>query len=130
MGLTLRFRSSTDSFSAYTVMSSVGCALLPAQVAGAGASVGQTGLPFRIDHDEKFNQTTHLQYTISDDKLIAGVWRGLQLAPRQRPGRGQCALLWHHSNGPQYSLWSHLDNAQQATGNRDVGRDRSSTHRR
>ena len=28
---------------------------------GAGATVGQTGLPFRIDHDEKFNQTTHLQ---------------------------------------------------------------------
>jgi hypothetical protein len=24
--------------------------------------VGQSGTPFRIDHDEKFNQTTHLQY--------------------------------------------------------------------
>ena len=25
-------------------------------------TVGQSGLPFRIDHDERFNQTTHLQY--------------------------------------------------------------------
>jgi len=25
-------------------------------------TVGQGGTPFRIDHDEKFNQTTHLQY--------------------------------------------------------------------
>jgi hypothetical protein len=25
-------------------------------------TVGQSGFPFRIDHDEKFNQTTHLQY--------------------------------------------------------------------
>ena len=25
---------------------------------------GQGGYPFRIDHDEKFNQTTHLQYTV------------------------------------------------------------------
>jgi hypothetical protein len=26
--------------------------------------VGGSGYPFRIDHDEKFNQTTHLQYQI------------------------------------------------------------------
>ena len=24
--------------------------------------MGQSGFPFRIDHDEKFNQTTHIQY--------------------------------------------------------------------
>ncbi|HTU49287.1 MAG TPA: hypothetical protein VMF56_01765 [Acidobacteriaceae bacterium] len=24
--------------------------------------MGQSGFPFRIDHDEKYNQTTHLQY--------------------------------------------------------------------
>ena len=51
-------------FSAYMVASSVAARFFPPQVAGAGATVGQTGLPFRIDHDEKFNQTTHLQYTI------------------------------------------------------------------
>ena len=42
--------------SAYVVMSSVAARFYPPQVAGAGATVGQTGLPFRIDHDEKFNQ--------------------------------------------------------------------------
>jgi hypothetical protein len=35
-------------------------ALLPPQVAGAGATVAQGSVyPFRIDHDEKFNETTH-----------------------------------------------------------------------
>jgi hypothetical protein len=48
--------------SAYVIMSSVAARFFPPQVAGAGATVGQAGLPFRIDHDEKFNQTTHLQY--------------------------------------------------------------------
>jgi hypothetical protein len=38
--------------------------------------VGQTGLPFRIDHDEKFNQTTHLQYTFSRGKVLNGLWVG------------------------------------------------------
>ncbi len=51
-------------FSAYLVASSVAARFYPPQVAGAGATVGATGLPFRIDHDEKFNQTTHVQYTI------------------------------------------------------------------
>ena len=36
----------------------------------------QTGLPFRIDHDEKFNQTTHLQYTIPGGKFVKGMWGG------------------------------------------------------
>ena len=49
---------------AYMAFSSVAARFFPPQVAGAGATVGQTGLPFRIDHDEKFNQTTHLQYSI------------------------------------------------------------------
>jgi hypothetical protein len=64
------------NFSAYTVMSSVAARFFPPQVAGAGATVGQTGLPFRIDHDEKFNQTTHLQYTVHDHKAVAGLWGG------------------------------------------------------
>jgi hypothetical protein len=65
------------NFSAYTVMSSVAARFFPPQVAGAGATVGQTGLPFRIDHDEKFNQTTHVQYTLSHDgSWWNGLWSG------------------------------------------------------
>jgi hypothetical protein len=44
------------------VFSSVAARFFPPQVGGLGATVGQNGLPFRIDHDEKFNQSTHLQY--------------------------------------------------------------------
>jgi hypothetical protein len=50
--------------SAFVVMSSVAARFFPPQTAGAGATVGQSGYPFRIDHDEKFNQTTHIQYTV------------------------------------------------------------------
>jgi hypothetical protein len=50
--------------SAFVVMSSVAARFFPPQAAGAGATVGQPGLPFRIDHDERFNQTTHVQYQL------------------------------------------------------------------
>jgi hypothetical protein len=63
-------------FSAYLVASSVAARFYPPQVAGAGATVGQTGLPFRIDHDEKFNQTTHVQYTFARGKVLNGLWGG------------------------------------------------------
>jgi hypothetical protein len=63
--------------SAYTVMSSVAARFFPPQSAGAGATVGQSGTPFRIDHDEKFNQTTHLQYTVSrHGHWVDGLWSG------------------------------------------------------
>jgi hypothetical protein len=52
------------NLSAFVVMSSVAARFLPPQTAGAGATVGQSGYPFRIDHDERFNQTTHVQYQI------------------------------------------------------------------
>jgi hypothetical protein len=46
-------------------MSSVAARFFPPQTAGAGATVAQGSIyPFRIDHDEKFNQTTHLQYQV------------------------------------------------------------------
>jgi len=48
--------------SALVVMSSVAARYFPPQVGGLGVTVGQGGSVFRIDHDEKFNQTTHLQY--------------------------------------------------------------------
>ena len=43
-------------------MSSVAARFFPPQTSGLGVTVGQSGTPFRIDHDEVFNQTTHLQY--------------------------------------------------------------------
>jgi len=48
--------------SALIVMSSVAARYFPPQVGGLGVTVGQGGSVFRIDHDEKFNETTHLQY--------------------------------------------------------------------
>ncbi len=52
------------NFSAFVVMSSVSARFFPPQTGGAGATVGQSGYPFRIDHDERFNETTHLQYQL------------------------------------------------------------------
>jgi hypothetical protein len=48
--------------SAYMVASSVAARFFQPQSAGAGATPQTSGRPFRIDHDEKFNQTTHVQY--------------------------------------------------------------------
>ncbi|MGA8088728.1 MAG: TonB-dependent receptor [Terracidiphilus sp.] len=59
-------------FSAYSVMSSVAARFFPPQSAGAGAAPGQGGFPFRIDHDERFNQTTHVQYQFGK----RGPWAG------------------------------------------------------
>ncbi|MBV9887648.1 MAG: TonB-dependent receptor, partial [Acidobacteria bacterium] len=59
-------------FSALVVMSSVAARYFPPQVGGLGVTVGQSGGVFRIDHDEKFNQTTHLQY----QPLKRGPWVG------------------------------------------------------
>ncbi len=71
---------SYHNLSAYTVMSSVAARFFPPQVAGAGATSGATQgtlYPFRIDHDEKFNQTTHAQYTVSrDGSWVNGLWSG------------------------------------------------------
>jgi hypothetical protein len=58
-------RASVPNFHGLTglvVFSSVAARFFPPQVGGLGVTVGQNGLPFRIDHDEKFNQTSHLQY--------------------------------------------------------------------
>ncbi len=64
------------NFSAYVVMSSVAARFFPPQVAGAGATSGvAVGYPFRIDHDERYNQTTHLQYNLPGEKLHA-MWAG------------------------------------------------------
>ncbi|HME32648.1 MAG TPA: hypothetical protein VKG65_07860, partial [Terriglobales bacterium] len=49
-------------FSALVVMSSVAARFFPPQTGGLGVTVGQSGFPFRIDHDEAFNMTAHMQY--------------------------------------------------------------------
>jgi hypothetical protein len=50
-------------FSALMVFSSVAARFFTPQIGGAGATPSTAvGLPFRIDHDEHFNQTTHFQY--------------------------------------------------------------------
>ncbi len=49
-------------FSALMVFSSVAARFFLPQLSGAGATPSAPGGVFRIDHDEKFNQTTHLQY--------------------------------------------------------------------
>jgi hypothetical protein len=48
-------------FSALFVFSSVAARFFTPQLGGAGAAPSPIGA-FRIDHDEKFNQTTHVQY--------------------------------------------------------------------
>jgi hypothetical protein len=62
--------------SAYVVASSVSARVFPPQSAGAGAAPQTGGQPFRIDHDEKFNQTTHVQYTFNHGKVLNGLWGG------------------------------------------------------
>jgi hypothetical protein len=49
-------------FTALMVFSSVAARFFTPQVGGAGATPSAPSGVFRIDHDEKFNQTTHLQY--------------------------------------------------------------------
>ncbi len=56
----------THGISAFVVMSSVAARFFNPQVGGVGATPGTPGTnyPFRIDHDERYNQTTHLQYNL------------------------------------------------------------------
>jgi hypothetical protein len=87
-------------FSALVVFSSVAARFFQPQIGGAGATVATAaGLPFRIDHDEKFNESTHLQYQLGkrgpwvgfnwryDSGLVAGATPCFgQLASNNCPG--------------------------------------------
>jgi hypothetical protein len=58
-------RGSVPNFhglTAFVVMSSVAARFFTPQVAGAGANPSAPTGVFRIDHDERFNATTHMQY--------------------------------------------------------------------
>jgi hypothetical protein len=61
-------------FSALVVMSSVAARFFTPQISGLGVTpqVGGGNSVFRIDHDEKYNQTTHLQYQFRN----RGPWIG------------------------------------------------------
>ncbi|HEV2400199.1 MAG TPA: TonB-dependent receptor [Candidatus Sulfotelmatobacter sp.] len=62
-------------FSAQVVFSSVAARYFTPQIGGAGSVPAVSGsgiVPFRIDHDERFNQSTHLQYQIGK----SGPWIG------------------------------------------------------
>jgi len=52
-------------FTAYVVMSGVAARFFTPQIGGAGATPIGIG-PFRIDHDEHYNETTHFQYQPSE----------------------------------------------------------------
>jgi hypothetical protein len=58
-------------FTALFVFSSVQARFFTPQIGGAGAVPAAIGA-FRIDHDEKFNETTHLQYQVGK----RGPWVG------------------------------------------------------
>ncbi len=65
-------------FTAYVVMSSLAARFFGPQLAGIGITPTTTGntAVFRIDHDEHFNQTTHLQYQPKKNWPWIGVnWR-------------------------------------------------------
>jgi Carboxypeptidase regulatory-like domain len=70
----------THGLSAYFVSSSVAARFYSPQIAGAGATggvtQGTTYYPFRIDHDERFNQETHVQYTLPGGRVLGGIWGG------------------------------------------------------
>lgn len=58
-------------FSATVNMSSVAARFFNPQIGGLGATPGAAGgYPFRIDHDERFNQTTHLEYAMPFRKSL------------------------------------------------------------
>jgi hypothetical protein len=93
-------RASVPDFhglTAFVVMSSVQARFFTPQVSGIGATPGGSEV-FRIDHDEKFNQTTHLQYQPWKRAPWVGFnWRydsGLVAGPLPCFGGQNCA------NGP------------------------------
>ncbi|MDE1176628.1 MAG: TonB-dependent receptor [Edaphobacter sp.] len=56
----------THGISGFVVMSSVAARFYNPQVGGVGTTPGTPGsnYPFRIDHDERFNESAHLQYAL------------------------------------------------------------------
>jgi hypothetical protein len=96
----------THGFTALAVMSSVAARFFLPQVAGLPIIPPSTGV-FRIDHDELFNSTVHVQVS---DALEARTVVRLQLALRQRT-RGGCHSLLQPAyrnlrGGLDYHQWA------------------------
>ena len=107
------------NFTAQVVFSSVAARFFTPQTSGLGtvpAPPGTGHTPFRIDHDEKFNQTTHVQYQIGKSGPYVGFnWRydsgqvagsapcyGTQASndcPQTTTVNGQPAVLMQDSGG-------------------------------
>ena len=85
------------NFSAYVEMSSVAARFFPPQAAGAGATPQTGGQPFRIDHDEKFNETTHLNYKIPEGGFMKGIWGGFNWRYDSGLGAGRVPIASDHS---------------------------------
>jgi hypothetical protein len=71
-------RVSVPNFHGFTglmVFSSVAARYFTPQLSGAGAVPSAPAGVFRIDHDEKFNETTHLQYQIRKGPWVGFNWR-------------------------------------------------------
>ncbi len=78
-------------FSALMVFSSVAARFFQPQIGGAGATVSTAaGLPFRIDHDEHFNQNHSLAIPAVEARSVG--W--FQLAIRQRTRGRSHSVLW------------------------------------
>jgi hypothetical protein len=57
--------------SARVTMSSVAARFFNPQVGGVGSTIGAPGgYPFRIDHDERFNETSHFEYKMPFRKTL------------------------------------------------------------
>jgi hypothetical protein len=64
-------------FSAEVVMSSVAARFFSPQVGGLGTvPATEAGQAFRIDHDERLNQATHVQYQFAKRGRMNGAWAG------------------------------------------------------
>ena len=112
------------NLTAFVVMSSVSARFFNPQLAGAGATPGNGNgnLPFRIDHDEHYNETTHLQYQVPgkyspwfsfnwryDSGLVAGAVPCYNDIPGANTGCNSTTL----TNGQQYVDLSGLTADQQ-----------------
>ncbi len=84
-------------FTAFVVMSSVAARFYGPQISGIGAGPNGDEV-FRIDHDERFNETTHLQYQLGK----TGAWIGFnwRYDSGQVAGALPCAGGTDCPNGP------------------------------
>jgi hypothetical protein len=89
-------------FSAFVVMAHTNAIFSPPGAGGLGNGADVTGGDFRIDHDQKFNSTTNLQYTF--DKTH-GAW---------------AALSWRYDSGLVAGSVATIEDALALTGDQQA----------